>query len=679
VASDAAVHDVRDRGWPVGRNSRLALLAATLAATVAAATLAPSTGAGAATASPPPPALAAGLADLTAHQWDLGAANAPAAWPVSRGAGVVVAVIDTGVDATHPDLAGHVVPGGVVDAQGRIVPASLTATGDGEGHGTHVAGIVAASDDHHGVTGIAPDARIMPVRIFTPANADDDEATFLLTLAHGIRFATAHGAGVINMSVGAETSGMSGPYSAAVASAAKEVCRAVADAVDHDTVVVAAAGNDGAGPNPALAPAGCPQAMTVAAVDESLRRAYFSSYDGDITLAAPGVDVLSSVPAAFVAKGAPRFALMSGTSMASPAVAGAAALVKAAHPDWTVAQVRDALTATAQDVGPRGKDVQYGYGLVDAAAALGVDAPRAAPNNYFAVQAVPTYDPLSGVEDVGRAELGWTPPQADTPTGYTVRVFHGAAVRAVDLPGDAVRADTSLAVGDWYDVTAHYPTGDVTTYPGVWAPMVPEIVARPAPVRHPTALRRPDGSITVRWTRPTSTAHVKWIHVAVRLADGTTRNLTLPVRPGAAFPTTATVRLPAAQAAYVDAHVVVATVNSSSDGFDVVETPTAVPTALAAPRGLHIVAIDSAGRGHVVVRGTVSQANARRVCHNSTCAGRAVTVTVAVGRHRVAVRGRLTSKGTFYLPMRLVTRSRTVKAVATSLPLSSGWQTVALR
>src|SRR3954468_15988671 len=205
--------------------------------------------------------------DRTDVQWSLTATHAAAAWPLTTGRGVIVAVVDTGVDATNPDLAGAIVdPAHLEPATGRIVAGAGT---DLQGHGTHVAGIVAARADGHGITGIAPDASIMPIDVFIDPDVGGPG------IGAAIRWAVAHGARVVNLSLGEPDLEVAAPDVA-------PVCAAVADAVAAGVVVVAAAGNDGDGANFREAPGDCPGAILVAAVTGALTPSVWSSFDGGV-------------------------------------------------------------------------------------------------------------------------------------------------------------------------------------------------------------------------------------------------------------------------------------------------------------------------------------------------------------------------------------------------------------
>ncbi len=274
-------------------------------------------------------------------------------WPSTTGTGVVVAVLDTGVNQAHPDLAGVVLPGrqilnGVQQPGGTV---------DAHGHGTHVAGIVAGVPDNGlGVAGMAPGVHILPVKVL-----DDNGSGVFSDVAAGIVWATDNGADVINLSLGAATGVPDLTVSAAVTYAS-----------DHGVVVVAAAGNFGChvGVDPdclAVYPAALPDVLAVGAFDSSGNCAAYTASAPYVDLGAPGTSIYSTYRSGY--------AFMSGTSMASPHVAAAAALVRAVAPTATAAQVRDLLTGHAHDTAVDASC--EGTGQVDPLAA--VQAASAAP------------------------------------------------------------------------------------------------------------------------------------------------------------------------------------------------------------------------------------------------------------------------------------------------------------
>jgi subtilisin family serine protease len=267
--------------------------------------------------------------------------RAPGGWDVTTGGPVTVAVADTGIDYTHPDLAGNVwrnpgeVPGNgidddhngfVDDVNGYDFVNGDTAPLDDAGHGTHVAGIIGArGDNHRGTTGVDWKVRLMPVK-FLDANGEGDTAG----AAKAIDYAVANGARVINAS-----------WSVPVQSEA--LAFAIQNAANRGVLIVAAAGNQGKPSSAAPefpASYDLPNVISVAATDQRGRLASFSNYGKRIDLAAPGDSIYSTVPAGINARG---YDYYSGTSMAAPFVTGAAALYLARYPQSSVDRVRGAL------------------------------------------------------------------------------------------------------------------------------------------------------------------------------------------------------------------------------------------------------------------------------------------------------------------------------------------------
>ncbi|MED4754643.1 S8 family serine peptidase [Brevibacillus choshinensis] len=286
------------------------------------------------------------------EQWGLEQIQAPAAWEAANGdAGVTVAVIDTGVDYTHPDLKGRVDTANDYDYVNNDRDAK-----DDEGHGTHVAGIIAAKLNSHGIAGVAGDRN---VKILALKALDRDGEGNMYDVATAIMDAADLGADVINLSLGAELED-------GVESAPRTITDAVQYAINKGSLVVAAAGNDAANADRYI-PASIPGVVTVSAVGTDLRLATFSNYGSSVDLAAPGVDILSTYPGG-------RYAYMSGTSQATPFVSGVAALLKASEPALSVNELTNRLLNTAADLGKTGRDNQYGYGLVNASRAIQSDS-----------------------------------------------------------------------------------------------------------------------------------------------------------------------------------------------------------------------------------------------------------------------------------------------------------------
>ena len=288
-----------------------------------------------------------------AAQWNLDLIEAGAARSVSTGAGATVAVIDSGVQADHPDLAGRIGPS--YDAvQSDSTPQ------DGDGHGTHVMGVVgAATGNGVGVESVAPGATLMAVRVL-----GDDGGGSIDTVARGIDWAREHGADVINLSLGSEVplvgAGGGDSFDAAIR-------RAIAAGI----VVVAAAGNNGV---PVCEqPAAGDGLLCVGAVDKRRQRSFFSSFGSGLGLVAPGgsgatatgMDVGEDVLSTYAGS---AYRELAGTSQAAPHVAGVAALLVARGVRGQAAVRR--LLATATDLGAPGEDSQFGAGLVNARAAV---------------------------------------------------------------------------------------------------------------------------------------------------------------------------------------------------------------------------------------------------------------------------------------------------------------------
>jgi subtilisin family serine protease len=287
---------------------------------------------------------------LLIQQWALDTVHAPAAWDVETGRRnqVLAAVLDTGVDASHPDLIGHVRAGGdFVD--GDPNPA------DEFGHGTAVSGVLAASTNNKvGVAGISWGATVLAERVLGTSGSGS-----MCTVAAGIIDAVDAGAKVLNLSLGG--SGDACPLIAE---------KALSYAHDHGALVVVSAGNDGMKGNPVDYPAGCSGAFAVGATDTRDRKAAFSEYGPQIDITAPGVGILTAAWGKDAKHGLHGYAFDAGTSVSAPIVSGAAALLMSRHPEWTPDQVRARLVATAQDKGKRGRDDFFGAGIVDIGRAL---------------------------------------------------------------------------------------------------------------------------------------------------------------------------------------------------------------------------------------------------------------------------------------------------------------------
>lgn len=333
----------------------------------------------------PPVASAPASDPYSDEQWGLRMIKAPEAWEYTTGKGIKVAVIDSGVDLGHPDLVGRIA---------KKAGLNLTEPGsppqDDIGHGTHVAGIIAAANNGIGIVGVAPKARIIPIKVCTEGSCD------LADVTRGIEYAIEQKAHVINLSLAyGEVSALSPER--------QELRDAIAAARAAGIVVVAAAGNT----SPLFLPI-CHEpgrlAVCVGAVGPDRLRARYSNGDATMTetyLVAPGGDgnsvfgslgscdgeIISTYPRgleAFHCQLDDGYAALAGTSMAAPHVSGVAALLAAQG--LAGGDIIERMLTTAQDVGPSGRDPIYGYGLVDAEAAVrgGEGTGRIAKSRYMA-------------------------------------------------------------------------------------------------------------------------------------------------------------------------------------------------------------------------------------------------------------------------------------------------------
>jgi type VII secretion-associated serine protease mycosin len=309
-------------------------------------------------------------------QWQVAALDAQAAWKLATGEGVVVAVVDSGVDATHTDLAGQVLPGA------DFVDGTTGGQQDPVGHGTTVAGLIAGrGDDTRGVVGVAPKAKILPVRVLNKENRYDDPAV----VARGVRWAVDHGASVVNLSFGGQLR-------------SDVLADALGYAARRDVVIIACTGNVAAGSAPhevwypareagVVAVAGLvgpaslgatPSPGATAQVGGSGGASTEPLWPGSLTgpqtvLTAPAVDLVGAKPGGYWR--------VQGTSFAAPLVAATATLVRSRYPSMSAANVINRLIRTARDLGPAGRDDRYGYGEVDPLTALrATDLPAVTTN-----------------------------------------------------------------------------------------------------------------------------------------------------------------------------------------------------------------------------------------------------------------------------------------------------------
>ncbi len=404
------------------------------------------------------PAPAPASADpYRAQQWALDAVSYPGAWTTTTGSGVTVAVLDTGVDAAHPDLVGRVLPGRHFLHVGST-PQSGPGADDDHYHGTHVAGIIAANAGNGtGIAGAAPGVSILPVKVL-----DANGSGWFSDVAAAITWSVDQGADIINLSLGA-------PGTDPV------VAAAIADATTRGVAVFAAAGNSGCVVGTsgcgAFYPASDPGAIAVGSIQSNRACSGFTTQASYVALGAPGSSILATVPTA--AAPSNPYATLSGTSMATPYAAAAAALVLAAAPGTTPAQLREALTSTADPTAASpGTDWCTGAGLVDPAAAiaarLGTSPPAPAPEptpSFAPITPSRVADSRTGAGSLGRVNGG-------TVTAVTVAGRNGvpadATAVAVNLTAIGVRSRGWLTA--WPCGEARPPTSSVNFEPGTPTP-----------------------------------------------------------------------------------------------------------------------------------------------------------------------------------------------------------------
>ncbi len=297
--------------------------------------------------------------------WGHAAIGVPDAWKVTKGKGARVAVLDTGCDSGHRDLKAQIVAA-------RDFTGSRSGSSDVNGHGSHCAGIVLAAENAVGMVGVAPEAQLLVGKVL-----GDSGSGLSSGIAAGIDWAVEQGADVISMSLGSPSEDA-------------RIRAAIAAARARGVLVIAAAGNEGPREGTVGYPGGSPGVICVAAIDSALATASFSSRGRQVVVAAPGVNIRSCYPG-------DRFATMSGTSMATPYVAGCAALYVARCKALGVKPTPDdfakRIGETAKDLPPSGRDTATGFGLIQPAKLLPAgDAPVPDPKDPVVPTPVPIGD-----------------------------------------------------------------------------------------------------------------------------------------------------------------------------------------------------------------------------------------------------------------------------------------------
>jgi hypothetical protein len=386
------------------------------------------------------------------NQRDLDVMRMALAWTRSTGSpSVKVAILDTGIMSSHPDLAGVELVSPRNELDDTATPS------DGNGHGTHVAGTIAAQADNGiGVAGIAPDVAIMPVKVL-----DDDGTGYLSDFFDGVDWARMHGANVINASLGAHLD----------ASVVDALQPTIDEAYAAGVTIVAAAGNDGT--SSISYPAGFDHVIGVGATDNADEHAWFSQTNASVDVSAPGVDIAST----FSDGG---YQTLSGTSMASPHVAAVAALILSVASSLGPDDVASALSSTAVDLGSPGRDDVFGAGRIDAAGALdSVMTPEPTPTPSATTGSSPSPSPtvlptappsrpgaptaVSARAGVNQATVSWLAPASggSSPiTGYTATSAPGdKACTAGPAASSCTVSGLSNGVSYTFSVTASNAVG----------------------------------------------------------------------------------------------------------------------------------------------------------------------------------------------------------------------------
>ena len=351
-------------------------------------------------------------------EWHVAKIGAPLAWDSTRGAGVTIAILDTGIDASHPDLSAQVVPG-------WNFYANNSNTSDPHGHGTWVSGTAGATANNAiGVAAVAGNARIMPIVV-----ADASATAYASTISQGISYAIDHGARVANVSYeGLLTS-------SSIISAAQYM-------KSKNGLVVIAAGNCGC--NATYSPS--TSMISVSATDSNDQITSFSSYGSYVSVSAPGIGIYTTT----VGGG---YSTAWGTSFASPVVAATVALMMSANPGLANTQIESLLYSTATDLGSSGRDMYYGYGRVNAAAA--VQAALGAPTTTADTQA-PTASISSPAASVTVSGLVPVAVSANDNVGVTkveLRV-NGASVAVDTMSPYSFSWDSTTAANGMVTLTA---------------------------------------------------------------------------------------------------------------------------------------------------------------------------------------------------------------------------------
>ncbi|MGQ9585613.1 MAG: S8 family peptidase [Anaerolineae bacterium] len=408
------------------------------------------------------------------YQWNLAHIRAPEAWDLTIGSSnVVIAVLDTGVDLTHPDFVGKLVAGY------DTVHEDADPTDD-HGHGTHVSGVAAAATNNGvGVAGIAWNTRIMPVKVLG-ANGSG----WTSDIVEGVIWAVDHGADILNMSLGGPSYSLSFQNALNVAHSA-------------GALLIAASGNEYQEGNPVSYPAAYNHVVAVGATSDLDEHAYYSNTGFYLDLTAPGgapvgpgdTNARHWILSTYLRSMGAEYAWAYGTSSAAPHVAGLAALVWAANPSLTNDQVEAAMESTAVDLGPPGRDDVFGWGRVDAFAAVqaamvtGTATPTptrtATPTTTHTNTSTRTPSPTATATTTftPTATETWTPTPTSTPT---------TTATLTDIP-----TATKTATSTWPPTPTATASSTVSATPTSTPTPTATLTPTPAPSPTPTATPSP--------------------------------------------------------------------------------------------------------------------------------------------------------------------------------------------
>jgi Zn-dependent metalloprotease/subtilisin family serine protease len=407
------------------------------------------------------------------YQWHFPPIQVSTAWERSTGSNVTVAVIDTGISKRGKDLGCHTLVNefnAISDTSGPGVAE------DDNGHGTHVAGTIAqCTNNGIGVAGIAYNADLMPIKVL-----DAQGSGLTSDIAQGIDWARTHGADVINLSLGTDCQGVGNGQWPDCSDAVLD--DAIAAATAANIVIVAAAGNSN---QPVVGyPANHPDVIAVGAVDYNLDKAYYSNYGSAIDVVAPGGDTNADwnndtyadgiLQETFGSSGQWGYWFFQGTSMATPHVTGAVALLRSFAPGATRTQILDALRSTAQDLGALGVDTTFGHGLIqvdDALTALAGNGNTPTPTATPTATPTPTPFPTPGGDISGLTLTHDGPTELGMTTTFTATILSGTLpITIVWDFGDGSDVVTSTLSAKVAASSAVAPTivGGEEATPGAW-------------------------------------------------------------------------------------------------------------------------------------------------------------------------------------------------------------------